>query len=111
MAATDAGAKAITLIPIEPVVKGEKNSCARYLWAMLLARIYQVLPLAWPRCGEPMRIIAFIQDTTQVKSILDYIGEPSSPPELSPSRDPPEFEQAQMLWPNSEYEFDPTVSG
>ena len=29
-------------------------------WALLLVRIYECLPLQCPRCGEPMRIIAFI---------------------------------------------------
>jgi hypothetical protein len=30
-------------------------------WALLLARIYECLPLLCPRCGEPMRIIAFVR--------------------------------------------------
>ena len=34
---------------------------ARYAWALLLARIDEVFPLACPRCGGEMRIIAFIR--------------------------------------------------
>ena len=34
---------------------------AAHCWALLLARIYECLPLACPNCGEPMRIIAFIR--------------------------------------------------
>ncbi|MGH8657616.1 MAG: hypothetical protein ACREV4_03790 [Gammaproteobacteria bacterium] len=31
---------------------------ARYLWAMLLARIDEVFPVLCPQCGEPMGILA-----------------------------------------------------
>ena len=30
------------------------------LWAALIARIYEVLPLIWPHCGGAMRIVASI---------------------------------------------------
>ena len=40
-------------------------------WALLLARIYECLPLLCPRCGEPMRIIAFILDPPVIERILD----------------------------------------
>jgi len=41
---------------------GESLVCqaARYAWALLLARIYEVLALVCPKCGGEMRIIAFI---------------------------------------------------
>ncbi len=35
------------------------RSPARYLWAMLLARIYDTTPLVCPVCSADMRIIAF----------------------------------------------------
>ena len=38
--------------------RGSGNAPARYLWAMLLARIYESAPLACPQCGQEMRIIA-----------------------------------------------------
>jgi len=44
------------------------RQAARYVWALLLARIYEVLPLLCPTCGGAMRIIAFITE-----------GPPSSP--------------------------------
>lgn len=54
--------------------------CARpILWARLLARIYEVFPLACPRCGEPMRIIAFVTDRASIKRSLGYVGEPVNP--------------------------------
>jgi len=61
-----------------------------YTWAMLLARIYDSLPLVCPRCGSSMRVIAFITNASDVKRILDHIGEASEPPLVSPSRAPPE---------------------
>ncbi len=38
------------------------RSPARYLWVMLLARIYAAFPLTCPPCGAEMRIIAFISE-------------------------------------------------
>lgn len=64
------------------------RSATRYLWAMLLARLYDVLPLLCPSCGAPMRIIAFITDTPANREILDHIGEPSTQPPLVTARGP-----------------------
>ena len=65
---------------------------AAHCWALLLARIYRCLPLACPRCGEPMRIIAFILDPPVIERILDHIGEPTEAPEVMPARGPPQGE-------------------
>jgi hypothetical protein len=35
---------------------------ARYAWALLLARIYEIFPLVCAKCGAEMRIIAFITE-------------------------------------------------
>ena len=74
---------------------------------MLLARIYDALPLVCPRCGSAMRIIAFITHAADVRRILEHIGEASEPFPLSPSRAPPEeeFEFDQRV----EYAQDPAV--
>ncbi len=42
----------------------------RYLWAMLLARIYHLFPLLCPECGAEMRVIAVIQDKPVINKIL-----------------------------------------
>jgi hypothetical protein len=39
-----------------------KRSPAHYLWAVLIARIYEVFPLLCPLCGGQMRLIAFITE-------------------------------------------------
>ena len=60
-------------------------------WALLLARIYECLPLRCPNCGEPMRIIAFVLDAPTIERILAHIGEPTQPPAVLPARSPPQF--------------------
>jgi hypothetical protein len=71
---------------------GQRSS--RYLWAMLLARIYEAMPLICPICHSQMRIIAFINDAGTVNKILDHIGESNRPPRIAPARGPPLWEAA-----------------
>ena len=66
---------------------------------MLIARIYEALPLLCPICGGQMRLIAFITEGTQIRKILDHIGVESEPPHIAPARGPPLWEDcgdAQM---------------
>jgi hypothetical protein len=72
----------------EPVAP-PKRSKAHYLWAVLIARIYEVFPLLCPLCGGQMRLIAFITEGTQIRRILDHIGVDSEPAHISPARGPP----------------------
>jgi hypothetical protein len=82
-------------------------------WAMLLARIYECLPLLCRTCGKPIKIIAFILDPPVIERILSHIGEPVEPPRILPARGPPQaeldFDQdtAQDPWP----EMDQTAGG
>ncbi|MCP3878559.1 MAG: IS91 family transposase, partial [Sulfitobacter sp.] len=93
------------------------RSPARYLWAMLLARIYESAPLACPQCGADMRIIAFVTDGVSVRRILTHIGEPADPPRIAPARGPPAWEaEAEALQlvdtiaqPEPDFSFDQTV--
>ena len=57
---------------------------------MLLARIYEVLPLLCPACGGLMRILAFITDPPVVAAILVHLELPHRPPPISPARGPPQ---------------------
>ena len=50
------------------------RKAARLVWAMLIARIYEVFPLVCPRCGGQMRIIAFITDGAAIREILAHLG-------------------------------------
>ena len=63
---------------------------ARVRWAVLLARIYEVLPLLCPACGGPMRVVSFITDPPVVIAILHHLELPHTPPPISPARGPPQ---------------------
>ena len=52
-------------IPSTPEPAPPKRSKAHYLWAVLIARIYEVFPLLCPLCGGQMRLIAFITGGTR----------------------------------------------
>jgi hypothetical protein len=76
-------------IPPTPEPAPSKRSPAHYLWALLIARIYEVFPLLCPTCGGQMRLIAFITHSVDIRQILDHIGVDSEPPHISPARGPP----------------------
>lgn len=70
------------------------SSPARYRWATLLARIYEVLPLRCPACGGEMKVLAFITDPLTVQRILRHLAISPRPPPVSPPRRPPQRELA-----------------
>ena len=73
-----------------------RRSVSHYLWAMLLARIYEAFPLICPICHAQMRIIAFINEASDVRKILEHIGESSQSPRIAPARGPPLWELAEV---------------
>jgi len=75
-----------------------KRSPASYLWAVLIARIYEVFPLVCPICGGQMRLIANIPEGAQIRKILNHIGVDCEPPRITPARGPPLWDDcdAQM---------------
>jgi len=94
------------------------RSPARYLWAMLLARLFESLPLTCPHCGADMRIVAFITEAAPVQRILNHIGEPAKPPRIAPARGPPMWDEGlaeavpdwdTLAQPEPEYLFDQQV--
>jgi hypothetical protein len=76
-------------VPAQPV---QPKRPAHYLWAVLIARIYEVFPLLCPLCGGQMRIIAFITHSADIRHILEHIGVDSEPPRIKPARGPPLWE-------------------
>jgi hypothetical protein len=70
------------------------RAAARSRWARLLARIYEVFPLACPDCGGDMRILAFITAAEPVDAILTHLGLPTTAPPRSPARGPPQHDLA-----------------
>ena len=55
---------------------------------MLVARIHECFPLQCRRCGQAMRIVAFILAPQVIARILSHLGEEVNPPALSPARGP-----------------------
>ncbi len=99
----------------QPATEPAHRRAARYAWALLLARIYEVFPLVCPTCGGAMRILAFITDAPTVRAILAHLGEPTAPPRIPPARGPPLWEAADVaqdsppdpaLQPAPAYAFD-----
>ena len=76
--------------PTGTVAATPRSRSSRILWAQLLARIYEVLPLLCPACGGEMRIISFITLPSTVQRILLHLDLPHRPPRVSPARGPPQ---------------------
>jgi Putative transposase/Transposase zinc-binding domain len=92
-----AAVTALAPVPAPPPAAGTPEdaphrAAARYLWAMLLARIYEVFPLRCSFCHAAMRIIAFITAPCTRRQILEHLAEPTRPPRFAPARGPPLWE-------------------
>ena len=85
-------------VPAQSEPAPPKRSQAHYLCAVLIARIYEALPLLCPICGGQMRISAFITYSVDIRQMLDHIGVQTEPPNIAPARVPPLWEDcdAQM---------------
>jgi len=82
----------------------ERKRKASRAWAMLLARIYEVLPLICNNCKQPMKIVAFVTHPQTIKTILNAIGEDPQLPSLAKPRAPPE--EMDCTYPDTEPEYD-----
>jgi hypothetical protein len=93
---------------------------------MLLARLYEAMPLTCPIGSADRRIIAFITDGPTVRHLLTHLGEPVEPPQVAPARAPPSWDEdargppddAQVLaafdpvaQPEADFSFDQTRGG
>lgn len=56
--------------PLDASATPVHRSPARYLWAMLLARICEAFPLVCPVCRAEMRLIAFVTGSASITRIL-----------------------------------------
>jgi hypothetical protein len=85
----------VMAIPPPPENRSEESATARArsaavrMWAALLARIYEVIPLVCPNCKAEMRLIAFITERSSIEQMLTHLGEPTLPPPIAPARAPP----------------------
>jgi len=71
------------------IAKPKPRPPSHYLWAALIARIYEVFPLICPVCRGQMRIIAFITFSADIHKILEHIGVEPEAPRITPARGPP----------------------
>jgi len=64
---------------------------ASQTWAMLIKRVYEVDPLACPKCGGRLKVIAFIEppQADVIEKILRHCGLWNPPPARGPPADDP----------------------
>ena len=96
-------------MPPTPESAPPKRSPAHYLWAVLIARIYEVFPLLCPKCGGQMRLIAFITHSADIRQILEHIGVDSEPPHISPARGPPLWEDCSDAQTDDGVHIEPQI--
>jgi hypothetical protein len=60
------------------------------LWALMLAKVYEVAPIRCPRCAAEMKPVAVIVDPESLDRICRNQGQPSAIPKLAPARGPPQ---------------------
>ncbi len=81
------------LVSIPQWINYRTNVALPYLWAALIARIYEGFPLICPMCGGQMRIIAFITFSADIQKILEHIGVEPEAPRITPARGPPLWDE------------------
>ena len=54
-----------------------------------MRRVFGYDVLSCPRCGQPMRLIALIEQAHVIRRIPGYLGLPTEVPEAAPARAPP----------------------
>ena len=55
----------------EPAISSE---AFRHNWARLIQKVYEVSPLACPRCKKQMRVVAVIDNIEVIRRILEHLG-------------------------------------
>ena len=59
-------------------------------WAALLRRVFGDEVTQCPRCGDALRVLAFITDPRVTAHILEHLGLTSDPVPIAPARGPPD---------------------
>ena len=60
------------------------------LWAIMLAKVYEVVPILCTHCGAEMKPVAVIVNADSLDRICRHQGQPHGIPKLAPARDPPQ---------------------
>jgi Putative transposase len=56
-----------------PIVEEEPRRVPSKGWAAMIRKVYEVDPMARPRCGGQMKIIAFLTDDSVVDRIIAHL--------------------------------------
>ena len=73
----------------EPKVSRHNRAALRKRWAQLIRRVFQTDPLACPRCGGELRVVAFITQPKVVRKILEHLESRKAPRAPPPGPSPP----------------------
>lgn len=65
-------------------------------WASLLRRVFGEDVTQCPRCGDHLRVLAFVTHPDVTTRILDHLGLASAVPPIAPARDPPHDDALQL---------------
>ena len=68
------------------------NRKASIMWALLMARVFEVRPLKCPHCGQVIKIINFITQKTVIQKFLGHLGLHTESPTTDPARSPLQVE-------------------
>lgn len=83
------------VVPVPPPAPEPPSSpslirlAQRLDWAQLLRRVFGPDVTRCPRCGDTLRVLAFLTHPDVTASILDHLGIRSDVPPLAPARAPP----------------------
>lgn len=72
-------------------VNSRAKALRGYSWPELMKRVFEMDLLQCP-CGAKREIIAFPTDPTVAHAILECLGLPTTPPDVTPARPPPQAE-------------------
>ncbi len=65
-------------------------------WAALLRRVFGEAVTTCPRCGDALRVLAFITDPRVTAHILDHLGLTSKVVPIAPARAPPDDPASEL---------------
>ena len=83
------GVTSVAACGLEAAEDDDFRRHARRAWARLIRKVYLANPLACPKCGGTLRIIAFIDGPPVIEKILRHLklwDSPERPPPPRPSR-------------------------
>ncbi len=79
-----------TMMPDDPHQPAASKRSLSSLWAVMLAKMHEVLPIVCRHCGAEMKPVAVIVDPDALTRICKHLGQPQGIPTLAPARGPPQ---------------------